>query len=197
MFRAAVAWSIGAVGCKLVLIRPRSAFFDAGHQLQSSLICWCHQTMAKRNDLKKRLKAADRRRNRRQATQGSATQGSATQGSASQSSAIKTTPSQPSVSPSDMIVERLMSYVCEDKSPSDIVATVALKACSRGDLPSKEPARTLAIKIQQVASQPGVSARAYRVALKDLIEAAALHEGNQKETPDAFLAYLSILAGSV
>ena len=192
MFRAAVAWSIGAVGCKLVLIRPRSAFFDAGHQLQSSLICWCHQTMAKRNDLKKRLKAADRRRNRRQATQGSATQGSA-----SQSSAIKTTPSQPSVSPSDMIVERLMSYVCEDKSPSDIVATVALKACSRGDLPSKEPARTLAIKIQQVASQPGVSARAYRVALKDLIEAAALHEGNQKETPDAFLAYLSILAGSV
>jgi hypothetical protein len=158
--------------------------------------------MAKRNDLKKRLKAADRRRNRRQATQGSATQGSATQGSAtqgsaSQSSAIKTTPSQPSVSPSDMIVERLMSYVCEDKSPSDIVATVALKACSRGDLPSKEPARTLAIKIQQVASQPGVSARAYRVALKDLIEAAALHEGNQKETPDAFLAYLSILAGSV
>ena len=138
--------------------------------------------MAKRNDLKKRLKAADRRRSRRQAAQGSA---------------IKTAPSQPLVSPSDMIVERLMSYVSEDKSPSDFVATAALKACARGDLPTKEPARALAIKVEEVASQPGVTARAYRGALKELIEAAAFHGGSQKETPDAFLAYLSILSGSI
>ncbi len=137
--------------------------------------------MAKRNDLKKRLKAADRRRSRRQAAQGSA---------------VKASLSQPSVSPSDMIVERLMSYVSENKSPSDVVATAALKACARGVLPAKEPTRTLAIKIEEVASQSGVTPRSYRGALKELIEAAALHEGNQKETPDAFLAYLSILAGN-
>ena len=138
--------------------------------------------MAKRNDLKKRLKAADRRRNRRQAVQGSG---------------VNTPPSQPSVSASDMIVDLLMAYVSEEKSPSDVVATAALKACARGDVPTKDPARTLAIKIEEVARQPGVSARAYRGALKELIEAATRHEGNQKETPDAFLAYLSILAGSI
>ena len=96
-----------------------------------------------------------------------------------------------------MIVERLLSYVSEDKSPSDVVAIAALKACARGDLPTKDPARTLAIKVEEVASQPGVTARAYRGALKELIEAATLHGGSQKETPDAFLAYLSILAGSI
>ncbi|HBV65224.1 MAG TPA: hypothetical protein DEF45_19625 [Rhodopirellula sp.] len=138
--------------------------------------------MAKRNDLKKRLKAADRRRSRRQAAQGSA---------------IKAAPRQPSVSPSDMMVERLMSYVSEDKSPSDVVAMAALKACARGVLPTKDPTRALAMKIEEVASQPGVTARAYRGALKELIEAATLHEGSQKETPGAFLAYLSILAESV
>ena len=83
------------------------------------------------------------------------------------------------------------------KSPSDIVATAALKACSRGDLPSKEPARGLAMEIEKVASQPGVTARAYKAALKELSEAAAQHQKSQKETPDAFLAYLAILAGSV
>jgi hypothetical protein len=138
--------------------------------------------MAKRNDLKKRLKAADRRRNRRQAVQGSG---------------VNTPPSQPSVSASDMIVDLLMAYVSEEKSPSDIVAVTALKTCARGDLPSKDPARTLAIKMKEVESRPGVTARAYRGALKELIEAAALHQESQKETPDAFLAYLSILAGSV
>lgn len=138
--------------------------------------------MAKRNDLKKRLKAADRRRSRRQSAQGSA---------------ANAAPSQPAVSPADMVVNLLLDYVSEDKSPSDVVATAALKACARGDLPTKDPARTLAIKIEAVASQPGVTARAYRGAIKELIEAAALHESNQKETPDAFLAYLSILAGSV
>ena len=137
--------------------------------------------MVKRNYFKKRLKAADRRRNRRQAVQGST---------------IETAPTQPSVSPSDMMVERLMSYVSEDKSPSDVVATAALKACARGVLPAKDPARALAIKIEEVASEPGVTARAYRGALKELIEAATLHKGSQQETPDAFLAYLSILAQS-
>ena len=138
--------------------------------------------MAKRNDLKKRLKAADRRRSRRPTVQGSA---------------VETSQAPPSVSPSDIIVDLLMAYVSEDKSPSDIVATAALKACARGDLPSKDPARELAIKIEEVASRPGVTARAYRGAIKELIQAAALHESHQKETPDAFLAYLSILAGSV
>ncbi|MDB4695038.1 hypothetical protein OAF47_01085, partial [bacterium] len=134
--------------------------------------------MAKRNDLKKRLKAADRRRNRRQATQGSV---------------VTTAPSQPSVSPSDMIVELLVAYASEEKSPSDIVAATALKACARGDLPGKDPARTLAIKIEEVGRRPSVTARAYRGALKELIEAATLQQGSRKETPDAFLAYLSIL----
>ena len=138
--------------------------------------------MAKRNDLKKRLKAADRRRSRRQAAHGSA---------------IKTAPTPSSVSPSDMMVERLLAYVSEDKSPSDVVATAALKACDRGVLPAKDPTRALAIKIEEVASQPGVTARAYRGALKELIEAATLHKGSQKDTPDAFLAYLSILAEGV
>lgn len=138
--------------------------------------------MAKRNDLKKRLKAADRRRNRRQAAQGSV---------------IKMAPSEASVSPSDMIVDHLLAYASTAKSPSDIVARAALKACFRGDLPSKEPARGLAMEIEKVASQPGVTARAYTAALKELSEAAAQHQKSQKETPDAFLAYLAILAGSV
>lgn len=94
-----------------------------------------------------------------------------------------------------MIVELLLTYASQDRSPSDLVATAALKACVRGDLPSKEPARSLAGKIAGVAQQPGVTSRAYQGALKELAEAASLHEGNQKETPDAFLAYLAIVTG--
>lgn len=135
--------------------------------------------MAKRNDLKKRLKAADRRRNRRHAVQGST---------------VKAAPSQPQVRPADVIAELLMNYARNEKSPADIVVTTALKACERGDLPSKEPARSLTLKIEAVAAMPGVTARAYRGAIKELLEAAGLHQGSQKERPDAFLAYLSILA---
>jgi len=135
--------------------------------------------MVKQSNLKKRLKAADRRRNRRQAAQGSV---------------VKTAPKQPQVRPADMIVELLVAYAQEEKSPSDIVVSSALRACSCGDLPSKEPARSLALKIEAVSRQPGVTARAYRTALKELAEAAKLHQGSQKDEPDAFLAYLSILS---
>ena len=135
--------------------------------------------MAKRNDLKKRLKAADRRRNRRKAAGGSV---------------IKTAPKQPQVRPADMIAELLVAYAREEKSPSDIVVSSALRACSCGDLPSKEPARSLALKIEAVSHQRGVTARAYRGALKELAEAANLHQSSQKDSPDAFLTYLSILA---
>ena len=96
--------------------------------------------MSKRNDLKRRLKAADRRRNRRKASQ-SVPQDAANQGE----------PSLPQVNPADLIAEILVKYGREDKSPSDIAATAALRACLNGDVPSKEPARTLATTIESGA----------------------------------------------
>ena len=142
--------------------------------------------MSKRNDLKKRLKAADRRRNRRKASQ-SVPQDAANQGE----------PSLPQVNPADLIAEILVKYGREDKSPSDVAATAALRACLNGEVPSKEPARTLATTIESVARLPGVTVRAYRVALRDLLDAAKQHQGRRQENPDAFLAYLSILAEAV
>lgn len=147
--------------------------------VEAEAFFWCYQAMAKRNDLKKRLKAADRRRNRRQAGQGSS---------------VKTPPKQPQVRAADMIAELLVAYAREEKSPSDMVVSSALRACSCGDLPKKEPARSLALKIEGVSRQPGVTARAYRGAIKELAEAASLHQGSQKDSSDAFLAYLLILA---
>jgi hypothetical protein len=147
--------------------------------VEAAAFFWCYQTMAKRNDLKKRLKAADRRRNRRQAALGTVG---------------KPAPKEPQARPADMIAELLVAYACEEKSPSDIIVSSALRACLCGDLPNKEPARSLGLKIEAVSRQPGVTARAYRGALKELSEAASLHQGSQKDSPDAFLAYLSVLA---
>jgi len=136
--------------------------------------------MAKQNDLKKRLKAADRRRNRR---------------GASGVPVVAASPVQPHVRTSDLIANALVEYANSDEQSSDIVAATALRACSRGDLPKTDPARGLALKIEAIAKQPGVTPRSYRATLVELLEAANLHQG--KDSSDSFLAYLSILADGV
>jgi hypothetical protein len=136
--------------------------------------------MVNRNDLKKRLKAADRRRNRRVAPQGPV---------------VAASPLEPRVRPADLIANVLVGYAAAEQSATDIVAVAALRACSRGDLPAKEPARGLALKIEAVTKQPGVTPRSYRGAVVELLDAANLHLG--KDSPDSFLDYLAILSEDV
>ena len=136
--------------------------------------------MAKRNDFKKRLKAADKRRKRR---------------SAPGNAVVVAGPVEPRIRPANLIANVLVDYADRGESPTDIVAATALRACLRGHLPAKDPARGLALEIEAVGKQPGVTPRSYRDAITELLDAAQLHVG--EDSPDSFLGYLSLLSESL
>ena len=135
--------------------------------------------MAKQKDLKKKLKAADKRRKQR------------AESAASLPPAFP--PSKPppaKVDVTSLIAAALLEYAAGD-SPRDAVAVNALRNCLRGSLPAQGSARGLSIKINDLLSHSDVSVRAFRDGLQQLIDVATQH--GARDIPDAFLQFLAVI----
>lgn len=130
--------------------------------------------MVKRQDLKRRLKAADRRRNRRTAP----------------AAKVEPTSAPPKVDVMALITSQILTCELGDP-PKDSIAVAALRGCLRGTLPAQDPARSLAAKLNELPNQSDISIRGFRAAVQQLLDVAAQHE--KSEAPDAFLQYLSII----
>jgi hypothetical protein len=72
------------------------------------------------------------------------------------------------------------------------MVVAALKSSLRATTPSGDEAKRLAEELNQIPTRPGVSMRAFRDALQDLLSTASTHQDSR--TGDAFLRYLSVLA---
>lgn len=130
--------------------------------------------MVKRQDLKRKLKAADRRRSRRTAS----------------AAKVEPTSAPPQVDVMALITSQILTCELGDP-PKDTIAVAALRGCLRGTLPAQDPARSLAAKLNELTKQADISIRDFRSAVQQLLDVAAQHE--MSEAPDSFLQYLSII----
>ena len=143
--------------------------------------------MAKREDLKRKLKAADRRRRRRGENVGSANATS----SATNNSAASV--SEPPVDVIGMIVTKTLGYVHTSRAEvRDSAMVSAMRSCLEATTPSGDQAKALQKCLEEVSSQPGVDVRAYRSALTRMLELARQH--HDPKNANAFIGYLAILA---
>ena len=136
--------------------------------------------MPKREALKQKLKAADRRRQRRQVDFEPSPAAAISKGAAR-------------VDVAELIVRTILTHVSAgDGDARDVMVIAALNSSLRATTPSGDEAKRLAVKLNQIPSQPGVSMRAFREALQDLLSTASKHQDSR--SGDAFLQYLSVLA---
>lgn len=129
--------------------------------------------MVKRNDLRGKLRAADRRRRRRPAAEHSSVSG-------------------PTVDVPGLVVEAILRFRDGSQRFDDAIIIAALKACVRGIRPSSTQAATLFDQLQQLASREEVSPRALVRASHELL-AQSNQGGRTSGQPNPFASYLAIL----
>ena len=132
--------------------------------------------MAKRKNLKQRLKASDRRRKRRGDSAGPNTTGESTVAATS------------SVDVMGLLVQSVLS--CKPARDSAVIA--AIRACLRESTPNAEDAVTIANKLYDVREHEDVELSRFRSSLKQLSELASEHQ--DADNPLAFVAYLRLFA---
>ena len=133
--------------------------------------------MAKRNDLHRKLKAADRRR-RKRPTGGSGL--------------APATTATPPVDAPGLIVEAILHFRDGSQRFDDAIIIAALKACRRGIRPGGEQAAELFDQLQQIAAREKIPPRVLVRACDEL-----LAQADQADQPSSqlnpFASYLSIL----
>ena len=130
--------------------------------------------MVKRNDLRSKLKAADRRRQRRPAGNHRSV-------------------SIASVDVAGLVVEAILRFRDGSQRFDDAIIIAALKACVRGIRPGGTQAAALFDQLQQVASREEVSPRALVRASHELL-AQSSQRAQKSGQPNPFASYLTILA---
>lgn len=137
--------------------------------------------MAKNNSLKKKLKAAQRRRDRRPAAVAPATQSQSNRGS------------QPRVDPIERVTATILQYIddCEDEV-RDVIVVSAIRTCLNGSGAAGNQSGPLAERLERIARDETVGRRKFREALSQLRELAADHR-DPKDT-SAFIRYLALLS---
>lgn len=144
--------------------------------------------MVKKQSLKAKLKAADRRRKRRPSSIG-----------ASNSRVIPTSTATPSgqplaatKDPMDLIAKAIMDHANDQSSSlKDELVTATLRGLLRGSNPKTEEAEALRDRLEKIPEREDISRRAYRNGIETILKIAQQHEN--QTVPDAFLQYLSIL----
>ncbi len=136
--------------------------------------------MPKREALKQKLKAADRRRQRRQVD--------------TQPRPVVASPASTSrVDVAELIVRAILEHVAANRSDArDAMLIAAIKSSLRATVPSGDDAKRLAEKLNEIPAMPGVSIRAFREALQQLLSTA--NANHDPRSGDAFLRYLSVLS---
>ncbi|WP_442507050.1 hypothetical protein SH528x_005936 [Novipirellula sp. SH528] len=140
--------------------------------------------MAKRDDLLRRLKQADRRRGRRPST------ASTPSVSGHQPAAASESGNQPDVTA--LIVSEVLAFTRSDKSCRDSQVVSALRALLRGSSPAVDSARRLRDQLQRIADRPDVKLRDFRSSVKGLSE-QAMQFDREAGDDDRFLNYLAVL----
>ncbi|QDT06624.1 hypothetical protein K227x_50350 [Rubripirellula lacrimiformis] len=135
--------------------------------------------MAKNNDLKRSLKAADRRRSRRPRAVDS------TGASAAQSSASN----QVDVS-GLLVVDILAAHRESGLRDSELV--VSLRACLAASTPSQDRSQQLMQRLAQIENRDDVSPRAYREAVRGILATALQHR--VADNDHAFMQFLTVLS---
>ncbi|NND99147.1 MAG: hypothetical protein HKN47_17660 [Pirellulaceae bacterium] len=143
--------------------------------------------MAKRNDLKQKLKAADRRRQRRMPQSGNSP---AVGPNATSRSAGPEMTGLPDVT--GLIARALVKLGMTHRDLVDSAAIAGL----RGGLSSRRPTGSVSNavfdEIQKISQRDDVTVRAVRGAIKDLLETASKHQ-SKGDDPKSFLNYLALL----
>ncbi len=137
--------------------------------------------MARGKTLKSKLRAASRRRTRRVGS--------------GQSAVDHSTPPQTTTTSQVDVVGRLCCVLGEEPGlKRDQAATSALRQCLKLIESGKtcEDQGSLLSSLFAIQHEEGVTQRAYRTALNDLLEIAEQHRNTS--LPDSFLSYLRILA---
>lgn len=129
-------------------------------------------------DLKRKLKAADRRRRRRPAKP-----------------AVSAPAERPSAGAdaTELITSAILSYV-DDSSATvqDPAVVAALRSTLHGLVASGDQSGALCERFKQIAHRDDVDQRSYRVALKQLMDSAKEHQDPKDR--QAFIRYLSLLS---
>ena len=138
--------------------------------------------MANRQDLKRKLRASDRRRRRRSVD----TSDNVTATTNVQSASTN-------VDVCGLIVGTILDFA--DSCPGgtrDVVIIAALRGCLNSSTPSGEQSNLLYQRLDAIAGQGGVDMRSFRVGLSEVIDLAHRHQ-DSKNT-QAFVRYLAVLA---
>ena len=140
--------------------------------------------MAKRQDLKRKLKSADRRRRRRAAQVGTPAGAPGISPPAQHAS--------DSVDVSGLIVNTILRFHQEAGGKThDAAVVAAVRGCLNASAPRGEQSARLHQHLEELSQQGDVETRSFRRALSDLMEMAKRHEDTQD--PRAFLRYLALL----
>lgn len=143
--------------------------------------------MARRDDLKKRLKAADRRRSRRESSH--AVDGIADDQSSG--TAISDSASGSGADVTGLCVDAILKMNGR-KSFRDSEVVGAIRSCLTGGTPGSSEAQLLKQRLTAIESRDDVTTRRFRKALETLLQSAADHRVADDDT--AFMQFLSIMA---
>ena len=136
--------------------------------------------MPQRADLKKRLRAADRRRKQR---------------STGDSNISLTTSTATTVATKTDTVELIgrviLNFAEENPQVNDAIALTALRSCQVASTPHGDDAKLLFNRINQIAGRTDVDERAFIMAIRKVVMLATEHQ--DRKHPKAFLTYLMLL----
>jgi hypothetical protein len=92
-----------------------------------------------------------------------------------------------------MIVEEILDFVDSlNRGARDAMAVSAIHSVLRSTTAQGEDARRLAERLNQISERPGVSVRAFRDSLQQLLSTAKSHQ--DPRSSDGFLRYLALMA---
>jgi hypothetical protein len=143
--------------------------------------------MARRDDLKKKLKAADRRRSRREPSQ----MGIAPRADEAGGTTVSDSASGNSVDVTGLCVEQIIKMNGR-KAFRDTEVIHAIRACLGGGSPTSSESQLLKQRLDAIEARDDVSTRRFRDALEMLLRSATDHRVADDDM--AFMRYLIVLA---
>lgn len=136
--------------------------------------------MAKREAIRQKLKAADRRRQRRHSVASTPAASANESGSAP-------------IDVAGLVVAAILDHShALGSAARDVIVVAALNSLLRGTTPSGDQSKLLATELEQVAQRNDVPTRAFRDTLQQILAMATSHR--DPRSGDAFLRYLAMLS---
>ena len=143
--------------------------------------------MARAKDLKQKLRAADRRRNRRPFAQAQRPPAGSAPGVVVPSSVPV-----PAVDVVGLMAQVILDVSDRDLSITDASVVAALRCSIRLSEPSRDDTKKVLRALETVSGQESVPRRKFSAAAEQLITMAVSHQASNSE-PSPFLRYLSVL----